>query len=247
MIAWLLHHARWILAGTMGAVALAACVTPVPTTDVPIGPTATPPAAVAPDTQAPVSLEELPCLTHDELVQLTLAERALFPTLCLLSDDGTRTTIEQAEHVEAIRRFTGIPELVVAFESVTPAPNAPDNTLRTAVYQDDRGMDYYFAVVAGKVVEMSPRSYNPTAGPSTLSDEELLVLAEDQVRREFPEFDELRDRLSFEVGSKGGGLNFFRWQDNSGANWPNMPPLAQVGLTSSGEMFSYINTLFYLR
>jgi hypothetical protein len=100
--------------------------------------------------------------------------------------------------------------------------------------------------VAGRVLEMDPGASQPQTSGPILSQGELQAMAEGLIRRELPAFDDLRDRLTFEAGTKGGELNFFRWEQPGGAAASGMPPLAQVGITDSGEIFSYINTLYFL-
>ena len=103
------------------------------------------------------------------------------------------------------------------------------------------------AVVAGKVLEVDPGPNLPGASGPARSRAELQAIAEDLIRRELPAFDQLRHRLAFEAGTKGGGVNFFRWEQPGAAEASGMPPLAQVGITDRGEIFSYINTLYFLQ
>ena len=189
----------------------------------------------------------LDCLTSEELTQISLAERASLVTLCYRSADGVETVIDQARHVAGIRTFLEDPERVVAFREITFMPNAPDGRLRTALYEDERGLLYYYAVTADKVVEMSPAAYTPVVGKETLPESELRAIAEALIRRELPEFEALREELTPSSGEKSGGLYFFRWEGRPIAGEGSMPPLAQVGITASGEVFSYINTLDYLK
>lgn len=189
----------------------------------------------------------LECLRREELAQLTLAERAALSSLCYRSAEGIDTTIDQARHIAGIRAFLGDAERLVAFREITFMPNSPDGRLRTALYEDERGLQYYYAVDAGKVVEMSPAAYTPVVGADTLSEADLKDLAEALIERELPEFRALQARLTPTGGEKSGGLHFYRWEGSPIAGEGSMPPLAQVGITASGEVFSYINTLYYLK
>jgi hypothetical protein len=189
----------------------------------------------------------LDCLTSEELTQISLAECARLTTLCYRSADGLETVIDQARHIAGIRAFLGDPERVMGFREISFMPNSPDGRLRTALYEDERGLRYYFAVTADKVVEMSPAAYTPVVGQETLPESELRAMAEALIRRELPEFETLRAQLTPSGGEKSGGLHFFRWEARPIAGEGSMPPLAQVGITASGEVFSYINTLDYLK
>jgi hypothetical protein len=112
--------------------------------------------------------------------------------------------------------------------------------------EDQQGASYLVALVAGKVLEMNADPGQTEAGDG-MTQSQLQAIAEDLIRRELPAFDELRDRLAFEAGAKSGGVNFFRWELPAPTGAGNMPPLAQVGITDSGHIFSYINTLYFLQ
>jgi len=189
----------------------------------------------------------LQCLSREELEQLSLAERGGLATVCYRSADGVETTIDQASQIAGIRAFLGDAERVIAFREITFQPNSPDGRLRTALYEDERGLQYYYAVAAEKVVEMSPVAYTPLVGQGTLSEPELKAMAEALIERELPEFETMQAGLTPSGGEKSGGLYFFRWEGSPIAGEGSMPPLAQVGITASGEVFSYINTLYYLK
>jgi hypothetical protein len=178
---------------------------------------------------------------------MSLPEIAAEGTLCFDSEDGAQTEISQAEAIETIRTFLQDPTRVVGFREVTTMANSPSGVLRVARFEDERGISYLVAVVAEKVLEMDPGASQPQPTGPALEQDELQAIAEGLIRRELPAFDELRDRLAFEVGSKGGGLNFFRWEQPGAAETGGLPPLAQVGITDSGEIFSYINTLYFLQ
>lgn len=201
---------------------------------------ATPPATLPPRPTP------IPCLTRAALAAMPLKEIAAHPSLCFDSEDGVLTQIAQAEAIEIVRAFLQDPTRLIGFREVTYMGNSPSGVLRVARFEDERGVSYLVAVVAGKVLEMDPGASQPRTSGATLSQDELQAIAQGLVRRELPTFDELRDRLAFEVGAKGGGLNFFRWQQPGAGESGGLPPLAQVGITESGEVFSYINTLYFL-
>ena len=240
--------AKWALAVAAGA-ALGACTTQVQPSGSPapsVAPTEAPAATQAtlpPPSQPPST----PCWTRADLAAMPLADIAAAAALCFDAENGPQTTIPQAQLIEVIRTFVQDPSRLAGFRELTVMANSPGGGLRVARFEDDRGAFYLVAVVAGKVLEMNVNPPEPQAGGPVLAQEDLQVMAEELIRREFPAFDELRDRLTFEAGAKSGGVNFFRWELPSTDNNTDMPPLAQVGITDSGEIFSYINTLYFFR
>jgi hypothetical protein len=207
------------------------------------------------------------CLTRTALAAMPLEEIAAHPSLCFDSEDGVETEIAQAEAVETIRAFLqdtllsampgaipdGMPfqgaqtrRSAIGFREVTYMGNSPSGLLRVARFEDERGVSYLVAVVAEKVLEMDPGASQPQTSGDTLNQDGLQAIAEDLIRRELPAFDDLRHRLTFEVGAKSGGLTFYRWQQPGVDQAGGQPPLAQVGITESGQVFSYINTLYFL-
>jgi hypothetical protein len=211
------------------------------------------PAATQATAPLPPSSTSIACFTRADLAAMPLADIAAAATLCFDSEDGSQATIPQAELIETIRTFlqdparpvpSGTPN-AIAFREMTFMGNSPSGVLPVARFEDERGASYLVAVVAGKVLEMNSDPGQLEAG-TELTQEQLQAIAEDLIRRELPAFDELRDRLTFEVGAKSGGVNFFRWELATAADDTSMPPLAQVGVTDSGVIFSYINTLYFL-
>ena len=177
---------------------------------------------------------------------MALPDVAAHPMLCFDSEDGVTTAISQPEAIETIQAFLQDPTRVVAFRELTIMGNSPSGVLRVARFEDERGISYLVAVVAEKVLEMDPGASQPQPAGPALEPEALQAIAEELIRRELPAFDDLHDHLTFQVGAKSGGLNFFRWEQPGATGPSGMPPLAQVGITDSGEVFSYINTLYLL-
>jgi hypothetical protein len=135
----------------------------------------------------------------------------------------------------------------MACEADATMANSPSGALRVARFDDEQGASYLVAVVAKKVVEMDPGASQLQPNGPALGQDELQAIAEDLIRRELPAFDQLRDGLTFEAGAKIGGLNFFRWEQPDVSQSGGLPPLAQVGIMESGEIFSYLNTLYFLQ
>jgi hypothetical protein len=240
------NRARWGL--TLLLLTLAACTAQAPLTTAALPTPATPPPAIATPPPATLGLPTaaLRCFTRAELAAMPLEEIAAQPSLCFDSEDGVQTEIAQAEAIKTIRAFLQDPTRLMGFREVTYMGNSPSGALRVARFEDERGISYMVAVAAEKVLEMDPGASQPRPSGPTLSQEELQAMAEALIRRELPAFDDLHDRLTFQAGAKGGGLNFFRWEQPGAAGASGMPPLAQVGITDSGEVFSYLNTLYFI-
>lgn len=80
---------------------------------------------------------------------------------------------------------------------------------------------------------------------------EIESIAREFIAKVYPEFSSVEASLTYDPGMKGGRLNngnyFFRWNDMSyklpdGLSM-DLPPFIQVGITSSGFVFGYDNTV----
>jgi hypothetical protein len=177
---------------------------------------------------------------------MPLADIAAFPQICFLSSDGIETHIDQAQAIEAIEAFLQGPAGALGFREITRMGNSPDGLLRVARFEDEAGRFFLVAVTANRVLEMEPGPTSPSVGGPRLSVEELQALAEELITRELPEFTDLRPSLSSTGGVKSGDLYFFRYEVPEGGPWAGLPPLAQVGVTADGQVFSYLNTLYFV-
>lgn len=234
---------------------LTGCAAPGPTsggtpTSVPASPTSA--AAVTPPVSATRPAETIeasptaaPCFTREELAALDLETIAAWDVICYRSDPGVDTSIDQKAAVAAIRSLVGEAPQVIAFQEITFMANSPTGGLKVLRFIDERGYGYLVAPLAEKVVEMDPPPTLPPASGPKRSAEELQQLAEALILAQYPPFAQWKPVLTYLPGSKDGGVFFFRWETPiPGAT--NMPALAQVGITETGEVFSYLNTLFYL-
>jgi hypothetical protein len=243
-----LTDCRLLLAPLVLAGALTACggggsqVTSPP----PANPTPTLNTPPPPATPLPPSITDTPqvCYTMAELETMGVERATELAEFCFHAEDGSLTVIPQAQAIDTIHTTLGDPSRQVVFQGMSLAPNSPNGDLRTAVFRDGRGSDYYVALVANKLVEWTPPTDGPSLGNGALPEAELRMRAEALVTRGLPSFPDLEPRLQDLSGAKGD-FHFFRWEGSDCASWTGMPPLAQVGITSSGEVFSYINTLFY--
>jgi hypothetical protein len=207
----------------------------------PAEPTNPPPALEASPTA-------LPCFSREDLAAMALADIAALPQICFLSSDGIETHIDQAHAIEAIDEFLQGRAGALGFREITRMGNSPDGSLRVARFEDEVGRSFLVAVAANRVLEMDPGLSAPSVrvNGQRLPAEELQALAEELITRELPEFPDLRPRLSSTGGVKSGDLYFFRYEYPEGGPWAGLPPLAQVGLTADGQVFSYLNTLYFV-
>lgn len=186
-----------------------------------------------------------PCLTGDQLAEMGREQVSQLEVLCFKSDSGDTTIVNQVAAVQSIRGAVQRPNLALAFQEMTGMVNSPNGDLRVARFIGDQGAGYLLDLEIDKLLEIDPAAYAPEPGPGTYSQDELRVKAEQFVAKELPGFAAMRSRLKFEEGTKDRSLYFFRWEDRSSTRWSHMPPLAQVGITTAGEIISYINTLYF--
>ena len=212
-----------------------------------------PSATAGPASSLPSEAPQTPYLTDTPTTCFSMAELealgeqtvAPWDQFCFRGDDGSLNVIQQARAIEAIRLTLDNPGLRVSFRGMAFMPNSPNGDLRTALFRDPRGSDYYVALLANKLVEFTPSTDGSARSTGTVPPAELRARAEALVTRGLPSFPDLAPRLQDVSGDKGGENFFFRWEAPACISWTSMPPLAQVGITSGGEIFSYINTLFY--
>jgi len=155
----------------------------------------------------------------------------------------TPTVSSPEAAVHAIRPILGLPDLPLTFIETTHMINSPDGGLTVSLYADSDGRKFYVDPQTSRVVEVDARnllSPRPTAG-STLSAEELHDKAIKIAKSVIANYDSTVAGLTYEEGNKGSNY-FYDWRDMS-QPVVNMPPLVQIGLQGSGELFGYINTL----
>jgi hypothetical protein len=91
---------------------------------------------------------------------------------------------------------------------------------------------------------MDARNLLPSPGESPEGTQkeaaELEQKAVSFIRAALPEFSSLQGDLTYEMGNKGANY-FFDWRlKTTEVNF--RPPFIQVAITTSGDMFGYINT-----
>ena len=151
---------RSVLAGMTLAGVLAACagqgtgIAPAP----PPASTSNPASSPLPETPLLPYVNDTPqvCYSLAELEALGEGAVARWDTFCFRGDDGSFSVIQQAKAIEAIRLTLNDPTRQVSFQGVTYMPNSPNGDLRTALFRDPRGSDYYVALLANELVEWTP-------------------------------------------------------------------------------------------
>jgi hypothetical protein len=107
---------------------------------------------------------------------------------------------------------------------------------------DPSGRLYWLDVQTYQLVQIEPSPLDNADPASTKSIEELRQIAEELALEHSSRFVDLMDELVYTEGDKLGQSLFFQWEDRT-KPWLFMPPRLQVGLTSDGQLLSWLNTL----
>ncbi len=154
--------------------------------------------------------------------------------------------IDQEAHMALIREILGNPDMHLTFQGIQGLANAP--WINAALYADEMGATYWVAIDAGCLATIDPgltsRVDVPAVDVKNMDD--VRPIAEKFASVSSFRFDEMKNELLYEEGSKGD-IYFFRWdsrnKDWSGTSWEMMPPFLQIGMSADGELVTYINTL----
>lgn len=172
----------------------------------------------------------------------------LVTALPLLISCTSPTASSPLEAVQRIANLAGYSPSELTYIETTTMINSPHGNLKVDLYQDEQGRKFYFDPNTNTVVEIDGRDLlgrtHSASEVSSFSLAELASRAEDFVKAAVPEFLSQRDSLDYEASQKGD-LFFFDWRMSPDPSF-FMPPFIQVGLTNTGEMFAYYDTL-YLR
>ena len=148
--------------------------------------------------------------------------------------------------VALIRQIIGQSDLQLTFQSVSGVPNAPWQS--AALYTDETGAKYYVDIDTARLAAIEPnfQSHPNIPANEKKSMDELRGIARQFVSTNSPRLAELESVLLYEENCKGA-FCFFRWDyrnnDWSGTDWVMMPPFLQVGVLTSGQIVTYIDTL----
>lgn len=141
---------------------------------------------------------------------------------------------------EVIEAFTGKGDLQLSLVDVSAMPNAD---LRPGwQLMDTSGRLYWLDVQTYQLIQIEPSPLVNADPTSVKSIEELQQIAERFAMEHSMRFADLMDELVYSEGDKLGQSFFFSWEDRT-SPWLFMPPVLQVGLTSDGQLFSWLNTL----
>lgn len=144
--------------------------------------------------------------------------------------------------VDALRSTLGLPDLPLGFVTRGTDPNSPSGILPVAKYQDTKGRIFSVDPKTNRVIEMDARLIisDLSSDATPMSPEGREEKAREIFSATVPDFID-RDQLTYEQGKKSD-VYFFKWYDESAAEFLNRPRL-QIGLHQSGILFSYYNSL----
>jgi hypothetical protein len=236
----------WLWPGIALALAalLSACIprTSITITAILVRPTVVP-VRPLPVTAAPLVPTAAGCLNEQSAQLLGQEALSQLGVFCVEVVPGRIVTVEQAAAVGAIQQLFADPALQPALQGIGSMPNAPNGQLPALIF-DDAARRYWVELEAGQVVEVDVLARQPDWSANPLPEAELRARAEQFIHHATPGFADIANRLAYQSGSKDGVLYFYRWEDRNARGWTNLPPLAQVGITVSGKVVAYLNTLF---
>jgi hypothetical protein len=151
---------------------------------------------------------------------------------------GADIDIERA--VKVVEAFMGKSDLLLSLIDVSAMPNA--NLRPGWQLTDDSGRLYWLDVETYQLVQIEPYPINHTDSTSPKSIEELRRIARELALEHSIIFADSEEGLDYSESDKLGQNFFFEWEDRS-RPWRFMPPRLQVGLTSGGQLLSWLNTL----
>jgi hypothetical protein len=149
------------------------------------------------------------------------------------------------EAIEIARIAAGFPKSDLTDIGTTTMNNSPWGDLPVKKYQDDQGRIFFVEPKSNTVVEIDARALlNDVHGESNvqpLSEAELSSRAAEIVQAIISDFESIKSQLRYEQGEKVD-VYFYSWYGQI-AEGAFMPPFIQVGLTDTGELFAYYNTV----
>ena len=188
-------------------------------------------SACAPD--RPQSQASTPPATSDTATSFPEPATSLLSAAVLVQFDNQLA-------MEAIREFMESPDLTLNFVDLETMINSPNADVVVAVFEDGTGTRYSVDPEGYRVLELAPIVYALSDGPR-LTQTELRARAEAMAEHYLLGFNEIRDRLVYEEGTKGDNF-FFRWEDPT-LVWLHNPPIFQVGLRVDGKLVAYLNAI----
>jgi hypothetical protein len=167
------------------------------------------------------------------------------PFMIPVVDGGVPVLVSDADinlerAIEVVEAFTEKSDLLLSLIDVSSMLNAD---LRPGWrLMDDSGRLYWLDVETYQLVQIEPYPINHTDSTSPKSIEELRRIARELALEHSIIFADSEEGLDYSESDKLGQNFFFEWEDRS-RPWRFMPPRLQVGLTSGGQLLSWLNTL----
>jgi len=167
------------------------------------------------------------------------------PSSVPIKDDSSPVPIPSSDFdldraTEVIESFTGKSGTRLSLVDVSAMPNAGLRPGWQLV--DDSGRLYWLDVETYHLVQIEPAPLVSADPAGSKSIEELRQIAERIALEHSLQFGGLMDVLVYSEGDKLDQNYFFQWENRT-KHWGSMPPMLQVGLTSDGQLFSWLNTL----
>jgi len=141
---------------------------------------------------------------------------------------------------EVIKSFTGKSGIRLSLVDVSAMPNAGLRPGWQLV--DESGRPYWLDVETYHLVQIEPAPVINADPSGSKSVEDLRQIAERIALEHSLQFGGLMDVLVYSEGDKLGQTFFFQWEDRT-KPWGSMLQMLQVGLTSDGQLLSWLNTL----
>jgi len=141
---------------------------------------------------------------------------------------------------EVIESFTGKSGIRLSLVDVSAMPNAGLRPGWQLV--DGSGRPYWLDVETYYLVQLEPAPLVNADPSGSKSIEDLRQIAERIALEHSLQFGGLMDLLVYSEGDKLGQTFFFQWEDRT-KPWGSMLQMLQVGLTSDGQLLSWLNTL----
>lgn len=166
-----------------------------------------------------------------------LKMNALWKTTFRQIDDLTARPIEERiTFIERIQSIDGTQKAEYSFHTDMPYYG---KSLKTEVYETPN-YQYVMDVDTGNILQIAIKNWNGHNTQLTYSQDEL----ENQAASHLQSIDSSIDlsRLSLQVYEKTGTI-FFRWEDESSQLLDGRYPFVQVGLSTDGNLLTYVNTL----
>ncbi len=157
-------------------------------------------------------------------------------TFSQIDELTARPLEERIKFIERIQSIEGNQKAEYSFHTDMPYYG---KSLKTEVYETP-SYEYVMDVNTGNILEVAIKNWNDHHMQPTYSQDEL----ENKAVNYLQSIDSSVDlsKLSLQVYEKVGTI-FFRWEDESSELLDGRYPFVQVGLSTDGDLLTYVNTL----